>query len=660
MKYIDRKSLGVELFLASRSVIFTRNNELSADELMERLRFEPLHTRARVVNDVRNALLVLKSDKYDVADILPEEVAALSNREVNIEHVGGMKPFFTWLNTLWRDNDHARSNWLNSLKSAAGAIGGAAGDCILALGTGHNQRMLVRMLENGDVEMSLHERTWGRLKLTFPNAKITKKPEMPLLGFLYLLEAQEQNGECSFAITFDTEFAASAGETRPLEKTGWSELEFTCGTPRVSLEPTDYVRSLRLRGVSRFSAVRLAAAVLCEKSEIAGEGLLTMSERAILPLARFLTETKIISDGGKKGNFRAETRLADLLDNRYAVERIVSMLDDGSIKSVSKTLSGVLDALEEENIEAALDRAVDFSDILDEKVRAGEAGKLIERLYDAFEKASAEDGSDDGREASFRAACAAFDEAVRGELEKMGFTGIFPEYRRVKGRKIDLLTVQRTGDADFSIPFFAQSDSSVISEQSGEDAAASTDGRIGYRFFVCQAKVRRSGREKKAGTFRGLPEENIGASDLCEEYPQVSRHGSLACVTPGGGVIVCVSILDNTCRVDGTGLKALTDTVRQTLKNRSLSRSMRKNRKKQNRGRKKHSPMLNAFIRFLPASNIMCAVTGAAYAAAYYMGYAENIPLRTAAIPIALSGIVTAFVASLLYCIIRKNKVWEY
>ena len=640
MKYLDRKKLGMELFLALRSSAFSRRNELTPDEFVQRLSAQPLHMRVKVVNDVRNALAQLKSKKYDVADSIPQEVLELGLNDVNAERVSGLKPFFAWLISLWRDNDHARSQWMSQLKTVAGSFDTNAGDSLYAVATGNTQRVLIRMAEENTIEMSLHERSWGRLTFTFPNCEIKSKGTFPMLGFIYIMESEGAGeGRYSFEVLLDTEFAAVADNARGMRGENWSTLIFESDAPTASLKALDYMKTMRLRGSSMLKAIRNGSSVLCDKKAIAGENMLTREESAVFPVAWLISNSKRLADLKKNVDSKTECSLFELFENRYRFRQIIKLFEETGEKYAVGQLKKIEQGIEDEDDTAVLKAAAEFSEALDSGAQQGTNMPLLKRIFDELSAASAlVEESGENREELVAAAAAEFAKVLEPELKKNGFVGEYPNYRRTRRGKGEIFTAAIT-----------------------ENWEIINNSRLTYKFSACAAKTARSREERMKDTLRGVPFALVYATDLEEELPHISSTGRLDCVCDDGGIPVSVDMCTGECTgIDAEKVKEMVDTACSAMKGKSLKRAQRKRRKADKQAKTPH-PFIRAFMRFLPGSTVMCIVALATYLLlCRYSEAVAAVPVRFACIPIALAGVITALIASLIRCVVHRNKLWRY
>lgn len=640
MKYLDRKKLGIELFLAMRSSAFSRRNELTPDEFIERLSIQPLFMRTKVVEQVRDAIAQLKSSKYDVADCLPQEITEMNTNDINAEKVSRIKPFFSWLISLWRDNDHARSQWMSQLKTVTASLPTNAGDSLYSVATGNTQRVLIRKADENTIEMSLNERSWGRLALVFPNCTVKNDGSFPMLGYIYIMEAESAGeGRYSFEVLLDTEFSESTDSARSLRSSNWQTLTFESDAPTAVLDSMDYVKILRLRGNSMLKTVRTASTVLCDKKAVAGENMLTRAETAIFPVAWLLSNSKRLADMKDEVDSKTKCALFELFENRYRFRQIIRLFEETGEKYAVKELEKIEKGVEEEDDGAVLKAAQAFSAAIDEGARQGVNMPLVKKLYDELAEASAQVEEKGGnRENLICAVSESFKKAIEPELEKNGFVGTYPNYRRTRRGRGEILT--------------------VVVEDGCEIVNNST---LTYKLSACAAKVKRTREERQKELVRGIDFASVYATDLEEELPHLSKTGRLDCIFEGGGIPVTVDMCTRECEeVDSEAVRTLVDAVCRAMNEKGLKRAQKKRRKADKKAKTPH-PFIRAFVRFLPASTIMCVAALAAYLLlCRYNEAVAAVPVRYACIPIALAGVITAVIASFVRCIVHKNKLWRY
>lgn len=645
MKYLDRQRLGIEAFLASRSGMFSRHNELDPDEFIARLKEQPYAVRSRVAHDVSSAVMELTSGRYDTGSLIPPHIAALSEEQCSPERVGKMRPFFVWLRNIWRDNDQARSEWKSQLNTVAKSLNSVTGECILAISTGYNnQRALIEQREDGSIELSLHERRWGRLSIRFPQSEVLSEGAVTTLGFMYIVEGELlENDRYRFDILFDTEFSTDDKTIRALRGGAWRQMSFECGTPEVKLDGINYALAADIRGASRLETVRYSSEVLCEKASLAGEAMLSAGERTALPAARLIASTKILSDKGRRGDLKSEDMLIDLADNRYMFERVADIFEKENAEPLSKLMRKTMDCMESENIDGAIRNIRILPKLMDELCSHGQLMPLLVRLHDMMKNAGECEETDSTREQIFRKAAKAFCDAVEPKIIRMGFEGEYPHYRRIRHGKAEYIT--------------------AIIEREPE---ALDGGRLNYGFSLCASQVKMKRKERKAGILRGIEFEKTIGTDFFNERPQYSNSGIIDCAVKNGYVEVSVDVLTGqTSEPDGKATDAMLRCAKRALNGFGLKRKERLERKRNidKKTRKKLflSSFLSAFARFVPTSNLMCAVLAGLYlwGRTQYEAVAD-IDVRIAIIPIAFAGIITALIRALFYCLRRKRKLWIY
>lgn len=645
MKYLNRQRLGIEAFLAARSGVFSRHNELTPDELINRLRVQPFAVRNQVVQDVRNAITELTSGKYDTGSLIPPHIEALREDYCSPERVGKLRPFFAWLQSLWRDNDQARSEWISQLKTVARNLNTASGDCLMAVSTGYNnQRALMERLEDGSIVMSLHERRWGRLSISFPHCDDVGEQCLPVLGFMYIIEGEVLSDDrYRFEILFDTEFGIKDDSVRALRPTAWKQVSFTCAAPIVQLAPINYALAANIRGASKLETVRYSSEVLCEKVSLVGDSMLSAAERRALPFARLISASKTLADRGKKGDIKSEDTLVELANNRYVFEQIAELFEKEKAQPLCAMMKKAMEYMDSEDIDGALNNLRRLPLMMDEYCSYGELMPLLEKLNSMMIKAGECEEDPSNREAVFRKAAQAFGSMLEPKLSRLGFSGEYPNYRRI-----------RRGKAEY------------ISAIIDREPNAFDSGSLSYGFVLCASQVKMKRAERKAGVLRGIGFENTCAADFFNERPEYSNSGIVDCMPEPGYVRVSVDVLTGeTSETDEAAADKMIKCIKRAMSGRNLKRKERRERKnrvaKYTRRKAAVLSYLSAFARFMPTSNIMCAVV----AVLYLWGRTQfeaiaDISVRTAIFPIALAGVVTALIRALCYCLRRRKKLWMY
>ncbi len=645
MKYLNRQRLGVEAFLAARSGVFSRYNELTPEETIRRLRVQPYSVRNHVAQDVKNAIAELTSGKYDVGSVIPPQIKALSEESFAPERVGKLYPFFSWLQSLWKDNDLARSEWISQLKAVAGDMNDVSGECLLAVGTGYNnQRALMERLEDGSVELSFHERSWGRLSLVFNDCDGPDEQSIPVIGFVYMLEGEPvADGRFRFEILFDTEFIQKSNEVRALRPDSWRQVAFTCAAPQVKLTPINYALAAHLRGASRLEAVRYGSKALCEKASFVGTAMLSAAERRILPLAKLISASKALAESGMEIDIKNDAILTELSENRYVLTQLCDFFESQNVLPLSRLMEKAIVCSDCDDTEGAFNCFRQIPEIIDELCARGELMPLLENLQNKLLSAGECEEAADSRESVFRIAADCFGEELAKRLERQGFSGEYPHYRRM-----------RRGKAEYVTAIIAQEPEML------------PDGNLRCGFALCAAQTKTKRAERKSGIIREIAFEKSCAADFLNERPEYSNAGIVDCISESDCIYIDINTIDCTAVVvDEAVVDKAVKCVKRALNGRPLKRAERKARKNRTdkalRRKEAFGSFLSAFTRFMPTSSIMCVVMMILYMwGRTQIDMIANLNVRIAVIPIALAGVVTAVLRALLYCLRRKKKLWMY
>lgn len=645
MKYLNRQRLGVEAFLAARSGVFSRNNELTPDELITRLRVQPYSVRNKVAQDVKSAIVELTSGKYDVGSIIPPHIIALCEDSCNPERVGKMRPFFAWLQSLWKDNDLARTEWISRLKAVANDMNDASGECLMAVGTSYNnQRALMEQLDDGCIELSFHERSWGRLSLIFKDCDGFDEQDVPVLGFIYMIEGEPVgDGRFRFEILFDTEFLPKSDAVRALRPDSWRQVSFTCSAPQVELVPINYALAAHLRGASRLETVRYSSIALCEKLSFAGSAMLSAAERRMLPVAKLISASKVLAEKDMEIDIRSDSTLTELAENHYVLTQLSDFFESRNALPLSRLLEKITECSDCDDIDGAFKGFKKVPEMMDELCACGELMPFLERFHGEMLNVGECEEVSHSREAVFRSAACCFGEALEERLNKLGFSGEYPHYRRMRRGKAEYVTAIIVRESEM-LP----------------------DGNLAYGFALCAAQVKTKRAERKKGIIRGIPFEKSCAADFLNERPEYSNSGIVDCLSQSDCAYVDVDIIEAKATLsDESSVDKMVKCVKRAMNGRSLKRAERKARRsrvdKAMSGKEALRSYFFAFARFMPTSNIMCVVMMILYLwGREQLDVIAALNVRVALIPIALAGVVTALLRALLYCLHRRKKLWMY
>lgn len=666
MKYRNRKSLAIELYLASQSALFSRHNELSPDELISRLRIQSYSVRSQVAAQIRESVTELINKKNDVADLIPQRVAELSTDLCNANRIHRMRPFFKWLGEIQRENDFARTNWMRQLRSVSASMGSTISEFFGTFCTGNNQRVYLEE-RDGVVVMSLGERSWGKLEVMFPDCKV-QDGTLPIIAFVFLMEIDNgsEEGRYSFELLLDTDFGSDEYPARALRANGWHTVKFESACPIFRLRPCNYAQEMRLTGPSRGERVFECSNVLLEKAQTVSESALTAEERQVLPIATFFYCSGKLQTEPKKGNPIVERALVSLFENRYTMQRVADFFKEENIPSISSAIDKVLEYSENDMIREALQASIRFFEIINEETSAGNTRKLLYRLenmiFKAFEAGQQGAGAlcDIGEDMSKSAGTIALPEdALRSQyqarqfavahlatllderLHEMKYEGTFPDYRRIRHGYAQYITVCETGNPHF----YPNAD-------------------MEFSFSLCLGKTRISRKEKKSGEIRGVPYEHTSAGDSKHETCRHSRFGVMDFLPQTKEATVKVNVLTGEVSVPHPeAFDALLRLAKKFMRGANLTRAQRKERKKYQKDTDApvRRPFWDKFIKIAPKCNLLCPVLLVVYFILRSLSdTVAALDLRIVALIVALSGIITAAAAAGIYCLRRYKKLWKY
>jgi len=499
MKYMDRRAVGLERFFAQRSDTLTHLDEFSEEELEQRLSLLSLPTRLRLAFIVRKALNDL--NKLD-GELLPQDIFALAE----LSPFALCKPdrmiiFLKWLRELNLRNEQQRVLWMSAMKTAASRFDDSCRSFINAFFMLSNQRVFIKK-DGSRIILSLAEREWGRVSAVFEECETEDAPSFPLPGYAVACEAENSSeGGVRFTFLIDTYFGEGCFEERLIAEKGWRELCFTCTGMKLDAQCVDYAENMRRCGIPKADFIDSVCRIVLNKRVILGGDSLNSLERSMLPAISLLGGINALS-GSELSAWQSEELIFDALDNRYAMENFSRMLKEFHCSELCAFIDAAARCKAEENDDSALRAAKLFHGLLERKIADGSARPLLHRLFSLFcEMSSLNDGST-ARTKAARTAAECLKSDVQPFMDKLGFHGDFPHFRRNAHGKLEYISFIIDPDYD-------RLHRGTMS-YSASAAAAELDGSFSDRCVQL-----------------GLQPEDTTALDCLAEALTVSHYGEL-------------------------------------------------------------------------------------------------------------------------------------
>ncbi|MDR1002847.1 MAG: hypothetical protein LBL82_06235 [Oscillospiraceae bacterium] len=638
MKFLNRRLLGIEVFLAAQSPVFSRQNDLTSEQLTERLDSQFYSVKLQLARDISDVVTELQSDKYDVSDLIPEKVKALADMDFSV-NAETYKPFFDWMIGVWRDNDFSRSSWLSEIQHTARYMPKNAEDFLVTFATKNIGRVILDV-KDGVLYMSVNERKWGKCSFSFPDFSAEENTTFPALGFVTMMEAERlEDGRYQFEILIDTEFSSLAEPDRLLRPDKWKTVRITSGEPEFFLTPVNYMKQLRLKGLSTLEIVLRSSDILVEKLSILGESNLSAAEKNALNMAFLLSGTsQMLEAAGKKGGVVDAEYLSKLFDNRYAFGSVIRIFRDEDAQPEVKLLEEALEKCECEQYADALKKTMEFAKSFAEGVKSGRLWKLVSKLEQIFsdivEQAQPSEALKDALFYSAVNELSAHTDKVAGQF---GFEGTFPHYSRIRGNKAEYI-------------FFLHLNLEAKSDL----------GKLPFCFTAEAAQLKLTREQRSSRTVFGLPLSEVSAADVANLNSSAAKSGNLSfALGEAARITVFAQMTDMTTEFsDEEKILSAVKSADSSMKGKALSYAQRSLRKKMKLHSRSFIPTL---LHVFPRSIFVCLASFILYITGNTLGWRYfDLDMSAAIIPIMLSGAVAAVIYSALSCAVKSKKLWRF
>ena len=494
MKYIDRYQIGMEYYMAQLSELTSPLNTLSPQDTVARLQELSFSVQSDVCKTIQTGLRRLVSSRYDLNTVVPARIRVIAESQFT-PTAERLLPVFKWVESLRRENERARLQWLYALKDVSTRIAPEAGDFLQAFSALRAQRVTLSF-QPGSAMLSIPESLWGQARMIFDSPQ-TEPPQTPdqtgessLTGYLFWAEADRTDGGMEFRFLIDTEFSDTVYTERLLQKQGWQELRVTCGEVRMRVTLFDYAGRLQRSGRSGMAALVTCFTELLKKQTMLGSMALSMEENRLLGCAQLFAKSQLLPEIAPP----ALPAPSDILfENRYLVERTASYFEQecGELgKDLHKLLSDAQDKYDDEQPDRSDKLMIRFCETLRQSEFDGSARQVTRPLLRRFATASAEYVDQPYFAAAFGVACRSAQTAAEQFLSRNGFSGSFPHYYRLRGGKAEYLSLYI-----------------------GDEASLSSEGNLCFLCSVNAAKHRFSRVDGRALVF-GLPAGEGNAAEF--------------------------------------------------------------------------------------------------------------------------------------------------
>ncbi len=458
MVYIDRKRVGIEEFFASVSPITSRANEFAPADSVEKLDDQPMRMRMNFAEAVNSALKALFTDKtIDVSNYINDDIFELISYPVTADNLERLAPLFEWLAEIQRLNflENDRHNY--EVNNAASRMDKSAGELLKACSNSRDQIITINM-RDGDALAYLNEKGWGKASLVFPNVSTKFNSSFPIVGKLFCVDAEYlPDGGYSIGFTVDVEFGDETSLKRTLQDRNWVRLQFRCDEPLSELNLMDYGKWIADSGRRGHSFIDKWCEQLLSKDNTVGEQSLSSDEKELLPIACLFKTAYLISDINEEISFDNKKSLGipdsimDMVCSSYKQRRTLKLLEEHGETPLRDYLSKACEEWSCSDEDAAVKSLMDFSAALRNREREGALRKMYAEISDRMMSCTAAFDGNSRLYGNYRQAMDKVGSAAEPQLRSEGFSGDFPHYRRIRGKKCEFISILTTGAWDHSI-----------------------------------------------------------------------------------------------------------------------------------------------------------------------------------------------------------------
>lgn len=635
--HIDRKAVGLEYFFSDHSDMFRGLADLNYEEAGKRLKEEFFSVRLPAAVAVRSAFLRFADDERSgLSDLFPPEILPFSEMGyLKLLKGNTILPFLKWLSELQLKNKLSRGEHIANLGSAARKLDMYSRSFVESFFTKNSQR-IVLLRKGADITLSCAERGWGKANVVFEQCS-GNIPEMPLPGYAFFigLAPHEEGFEAAFIV--DTHFSTGEFAERLLNDDGWLEFSFICKNVKVEAELYDYGARLHSRGTPHHELIDEACKILISKQELMGDTWLSSGEAEMLPFAYLMHGVGALLDNEDSlAPEFCDAMILKALDNRWAMRRLCSELEESGCKMAAQLLEFAHTACYENDSNRALKAAEAFRNVLEKSLENGEARKFYQTMSERCIAMSTVKSSTSVRIAAEKKALEAVRAAAEPFILSLGFSGTFPNYRRKRKSEIEYI----------SLMLYERSDRPI-------------HGVISYTASVAAGST---GSKRLSKTNGDIPDfETSCAFDCLPEAYTLSRYGELACDYDDISIKLDIFASDEAgfpiVRNESKKLCEYIAYADKQLKGQPLPKSFRKQRRLHTFS---YGAFGRAFLRCLPFT--LAALTAALCAYRLIPELSAMIPLSAPTTALCALGISAAAntAAAVLNCLHRRREIWRY
>lgn len=397
MNYIDRKKIGIEALFAAMSPILSQANGLNAEETVRRLCEQPYKTRADLAEKVNFGIKTLTNDTtVDVSDYIDDDIRELARYPVSGDSVSRLLPFFKWLMEIQRQNALEIEKSRYMLNDAVANMDRSTGDFVRTYFNQTGQSVSFVREENSII-MNAHEQFWGKASIVFPDIDMKFSGTFPIVGFLFWVEVEHNNGRYKFNFLMDVEFSDKDNHKRPVQDRNWLQLTFECSQPHMKLETFDYGKYLADFGRCGHDFIESWCNEILNKETVLGNYSMSNREKELLPVAKVFKLSYQLADmesGALSGKSVSDGRLSDkvleTLENRYQFSKFEELLKSVGQDDLYKLLSDAMEAWSCSDFDETSKNIWNFARLLRQKEQIDAIRPLYKKIIELMRGCTSE------------------------------------------------------------------------------------------------------------------------------------------------------------------------------------------------------------------------------------------------------------------------------
>ena len=439
MNYIDRTKIGIEMFLGQLSPLTSALNQHTPEETVELLQQDSYTAQSGECRRIQGGLRRLISNRYTLKDTLPARIRMVAESQFT-PTPERLLPVFRWAQNLRRDNEQARVRWLYALKDVTSTLRPEAGAFLRSFSELAAQRVSI-LPENNSVVLAIPDSLWGQISLRFTGMTPESIPHSPLFGYLFWAEADRCSNGFEFRFVIDTEFSDTAYQERLLQSKNWQELTLRCTAIESDIRCCNYAARIESHGFAESDALFMCFGELLRKQSLLGAQVLSGTEARLIGTATLFARLEFVPNAPVMSGHLPP--ITQLMENRYQLAQTANLLER-ECGTFGQTLAAFLrdasDYYEDEDPIRCQKKLRQFCEFLRDAQHSGEIRALTHPLLALFREGCANCTSPEPFAAHYADAQAQIESAVGPLLLQHGFSGQFPHFHRLSGRRAEYIS----------------------------------------------------------------------------------------------------------------------------------------------------------------------------------------------------------------------------